>query len=517
MSDVPPTSADGAPPVRPEKPAFRHALPPARAKRAFQGIAVIVVLAIVAVAAATGYGWYRFNQIDRKDLALSESAGSIQNFLIVGSDSRSTVDPEDPDASAFLNAKGADQGGQRSDTIMVARIDPNAKTIDLISFPRDLWVPIQPSGSPERINTAYAQGKDATEGAQRLIDTIKVDFGIEINHYVEINFKSFKGITDAVGGVSLYFEKPVRDRSSGFYMYDTGCQTLTGEQGIAYARSRHLEYYSTSSKKWIEDPSADLGRISRQTLFMRTIVDKAQTRFGDMNVKSINDLISSTADNLSLDTNLSLNQMMTLAKSFKGFGGDQIRSHALPVYPDMTSGGASVLRLDAVAAEETLNIFRGLPPGTVSPSSVTLSVSNGSGTKNQATEVSARFAQLGYKATPGADATKTQTATVVRYAPGLESQAGLVARQLSGGAQLQPDKSLTGARAQIVLVTGSDFTGVLDQAAPLVVTTTTTSDPDSTVATTTTMAAPVVTIKPGEVTELVGVLAGEAPEGTVCN
>jgi hypothetical protein len=93
----------------------------------------------------------------------------------------------------------------------------------------------------------------------------------------------------------------------------------------------------------------------------------------------------------------------------------------------------------------------------------------------------------------------------------------LVARQLSGGAQLQPDKTLTGAKIQIVLVTGSDFTGVLDQASPLATTTTTTSDPNSTMATTTTLDTPVVTIKPGEVTELVGVLAGKAPEGTVCN
>ena len=516
MSDDPPSSANGDASVRPEKPAFRHALPPARGKRAFQGVAILVVMAVLAVVGAAGYGWYRYNQIDRKDLALSESSGTVQNFLIVGSDSRSTVDANDPDAAAFLNAKGADQGGQRSDTIMVARVDPNAKTIDLISFPRDLWVPIQPSGSPERINTAFAQGKDATDGAQRLIDTIKTDFNIDINHYIEINFKSFKGITDAVGGVSLYFEKPVRDRNSGFYMYDTGCQKLTGEQGIAYARSRHLEYYSTSSKKWIEDPSADLGRISRQTLFMRTIIDKAQTKFGDMNVKSINDLISSTADNLSLDTNLSLNQMVALAKSFKGFSGDQIHSHALPVYPDMTSGGASILRLDSAAAEEILNVFRGLPPGTVSPASVTLSVSNGSGTKNQATEVSARFAQLGYKATTGADATKVQPTTVVRYAPGLEFAADLVARQLSGGAQLQPDKTLSGAKVQIVLVTGSDFRGILDQATPLT-TTTTSPDSDPSLSTTTTMDTPVVTVKPGEVTELVGVLAGDAPEGTVCN
>lgn len=499
---------------RAPKPEFRHAKPASKKKWAIKGGVIAVVMALLVVAGVAGYGWYRYNQIGRDDLALAQSTGGVQNILLVGSDSRAVVDSTDPDASAFLNAKGAASAGQRTDTIMVIRVDSKNKTIDLISFPRDLWVPIAPTGEPERINTAFAQGKDSADGAQRLIDTIKNDFGININHYVEINFKSFKGITDAVGGVPMYFAMPVRDRSSGFYQYDTGCQTLKGDQAIAYARSRHLEYYDTKSKKWIEDPSADLGRISRQTLFMRTMFDRAQKKLGNLDVGAINKIIASTADNISLDSGFGIGDMVSMGKSFKGFTGDQIATHPLPVYLDMTSGGASILRLDAAAAEDTLNIFRGLPPGTVTPSSVTVGVSAATGVKGQGIDVTARLKQLGYVATAAGDLTKTQTQTTVKYAPGFERQADLVARQIGGGATIQSDKAMT-AKAPVALVLGTSFTGVLAEPVPASTTTTSsTIEPSSSTSTTT---GPVTTVKPGEIVDFVGILAGKPPAGTVCD
>jgi LCP family protein required for cell wall assembly len=464
---------------------------------------------------AIGYGWWRYNQIGRKDLALAESVGKVQNFLVVGSDSRAVVDADDPNSSAF----GHEESGQRSDTIMIARVDPTAKTIDLLSFPRDLWVPISPTMQPQRINTAYNTSDPETDGAQRLIDTIKADFGIDINHYVEIDFASFQGVVDAVGGISLYFNTAVRDTSTGFYQTELGCQTLSGEQALAFSRSRHFQFQD--KRGWQNDPSSDLGRISRQQLVMRKMVDKAQAKFGSLDLKAINDIVSSTSDQLKLDDELSLGDMISLGKSFKGFDGNQIQSHTLPVLDDTTSGGARVLLLDTARAEETLNVFRGLPPGTVSPSSVTLAVSNGSGAKNQATDVSNRLAGLGYKASVTADGSRTQARTVVRYAPGLQAQADQVARQLAAGAELQADKSLSGAKVPVVLVTGSDFTSVLDEATPA--TAPTTTQPPSTGApksTTTTAKAggstTTTTTAPGEVVEPVGYLDFEPPDGTTC-
>jgi len=542
MSDVPPTSDGTQPPwevgrsprrsersgrqvlgsskapiapgstVAPSKPSFRHAKPPRRGKTFLKvGIGVVVLVAL-GVATAAGYGWYRYNQIHRDSLALASSSGGVQNFLIVGSDSRETVSKSDANSSAFLNAQGAKESGQRSDTIMVARVDSKNKTVNLVSFPRDLWVPIQPSGEEERINTAFAQGKDSADGAQRLINTIKADFGIDINHYIEINFASFKGVTDAVDGIPMYFDKQVRDKNSGFYMYGTGCQTLDGEQALAYARARHLEYLDPKTKKWIEDPSADLGRISRQTLFMRTMLDRAQDKFGSMDIKAINSLVSSTADNLTFDSKLSIGDLVSLGKAFKGFSGDEIVTHALPVYLDMTSGGASILRLDTAAAEEVFNVFRGMPAGTVYPQSVVVSVTNASGTKGKAVEISDRLDQLGFTSKSAGDVSKSQAATVIKYLPGFERQADLLRRQLGGTAELQVDKTLKSS-APVSLVLGSSFTGVLAEPIPA---TTTTTAVGGVGASTSSSTGPVTTVKSGEITDFVGVEAGKAPEGVVC-
>ncbi|CAB4324443.1 MAG: hypothetical protein F2520_10910 [Actinobacteria bacterium] len=515
MSDVDPpvgaTRSPGAPPTKP-----KHAKPVARSKRAFQGIGILVVFAVIAVAAAAGYGWYRYSQIGHADLTLDASSGSVQNILIVGSDSRGVVDKNDPDSSAFLNAPGAENAGQRSDTIMVARVDPKARTVDLLSFPRDLWIPIAPSGSAERINTAFADGTDVRDGAQRLIDTIKANFGIRINHYVQINFKSFKGVVEAVGGVPMYFDKAVRDTNSGLYQYELGCVSLDGEQGLAYARSRHLEYLN-SKKQWIDDPTGDLGRINRQTYFLRTVLDKAQQKFGSFDVKAINGILSSTADNLILDKGFSVNQLVGLAKSFKGFSGEQIQSHALPVYPDMTNGGASILRLDSLAAEEIFNVFRGKPVGTVLPTSVTLGVSGATGVPGRSAAVVTRLSELGFHPSAAGDIAK-QARTSIRYAPGYRSQADLLARHLAAGADLKEDTSMSKSRTPVVLIVGVDYTDALDTpTAP-----TTTAAPSTTVGSapapsSTVTSSTTVPPRSGEVTGLVGVLAGKPPAGTVCN
>ncbi len=501
---------------------MRHARPRRRGRSfLLVGLGVVVVVALVA-AGVVGYGWWRFSQIHRDSLALAEASGGVQNFLIVGSDSRSSISKSDADAAAFLAAPGAEGSGQRSDTIMVARVDAKNRTIDLLSFPRDLWVPIMPSGEAERINTAFAQGKDSADGAQRLIDTIRADFGIEINHYVEINFGSFKGITEAVDGVPMYFDRQVRDRNSGLHVLQTGCVTLDGDAALAYARSRHLEYLDPKSKKWIQDPTADLGRISRQAFFMQTMFDRAQSKFGSMNVKAINDLVSSVADNLTLDEKLGIGDLVSLGRTFKGFSGSDIRTHSLPVYMDMTDGGASILRLDTAGAEDVLNVFRNLPQGTTTPWSVVVTVTNASGTKGRATEVTDRLDQLHFQASAAGDVAKSQTATIIRYRPGFEKQADLLARQLSGGAQLQADRSLKASRP-VALTLGSSFAGVLAEP-----TSPTTAAPPAAPSGTGAASAggdggapattgPVTTVTPAEVSERVGVIAGEAPEGTACS
>jgi LCP family protein required for cell wall assembly len=423
------------------------------------GLGLVVVI-LVALSAA-GYVWYRYNQIEHTDLDLDAANSEAQNFLIVGSDTRDVVDENDPDAQAFLDDENPEPAGKRSDTIMIARVDPSTKTVDLVSFPRDLWVPIAGTGTNERINTAYA----AENGPQRLIDTIRQDFGITINHYVEIDFRSFKGIVDAVDGVPMAFQTPMRDRHSGFYVDTAGCTALDGEQALAFARSRHLEYMD-GRMRWVPDQSFDLGRINRQQVFMRSVVDRAAEQSKGFDLRTMNDLLSSTTDHLKVDSGLDLGQMVKLARHFRDFTGDQLRTHTLPVYASETAGGASIVRLDTVAAKPIFDVFRGIAPGdAVAPPDVRLAIENGSGVAGQAGDAQVAFETIGFDVERTATSSKLRDVTVVRHAPGTEAIAAQVAAHLSPRAVLQEDSTL--AADELVVVTGKDFESVTQNGQPV--------------------------------------------------
>jgi hypothetical protein len=297
----------------------------------------------------------------------------------------------------------------------------------------------------------------------------------------------------------------LRDEHTGFHQFDLGCVSLDGEQGLAFARSRHMEYQDDRGR-WVEDPTGDYGRISRQQYFIRRVIDRANASFGSLDVKAVNDVVASTADNLTIDAGLGLGEIVDLARAFQGFAGDQIVTHNLPVTDRITNAGAWISELDEGAAEPVLNIFRGLPPDAVSPGSVTLAVRNGSGAEMQATEVSGELEVLGYHSAIGADTDETHARTVVRHAPGLERHADQVARQLAAGAELEEDASLEGENTPIVLVTGTDFTTVLDEARPPTTTTTVQVDDAETTAT---------TVDP-DAEEIIGVLPDTPPPGHDC-
>ena len=193
------------------------------------------------------------------------------NYLIIGSDTRAFVDTK-ADAEHFGSKQS--QTGQRSDTIMVAHIDPGQHTGVLVSFPRDLWVPI-PGHGTAKINAAFAYG-----GAQLTIKTIETDFDIPISHYLEVDFAGFRDIVNAIGSVPIYFPTPARDKNSGLAIGTPGCHNLTGAQALAYVRSRYYQYFANG--RWQYDPTSDLGRIRRQQYFIRSVSRAAiHTVFSD--------------------------------------------------------------------------------------------------------------------------------------------------------------------------------------------------------------------------------------------
>jgi LCP family protein required for cell wall assembly len=443
-----------------------------------------LVLLSLTVTAVFGYFYVQFGRLPHISLPagiLSHTGSSSdpQNFLLVGSDSRAFVE-----GTADRRSFGANTGPPRADTIMLVRIDPRSHHAWVVSFPRDLWVPIAPDGHMQRINTAYSAG------AQALIETIKRNFNVPIHHYAEVTFRGLQQVVDAVGGVKIFLPSPVRDwdttavphrNQTGLLILDTGCVLLHGDQALAYVRSRHFEYRQANGQ-WVPQPG-DLERNARQQDFVRRALRAALSK-GFTNPVRINRLTNAATGNLRVSGSLNLSELVKLGRNFRSLSADAMSQYALPV-KDARVNGAAVLKIsDQQKADEILAAFRdptpapaASKPASVTPQSVNLRVRNGSGVAGQAGAATDGLTKLGFTALTPGDTTRT-TNTTVRYGPGQEAKAALVASYLGAQPVLQSDATLKGVDVEVI--TGTDFKGVLAApraAAPASTTTSTTAAP----------------------------------------
>jgi LCP family protein required for cell wall assembly len=280
-----------------------------------------------------------------------ENAGlgptTIENYLLVGSDTRVGADPDSPDFGQIGNKVD----GQRSDTIMVLRYDPKTRTGAILSFPRDLYVPIYGTSGKDKINSAFSKS------AQTLIRTIEQDFGIPIHHYVEVNFEGFKALVDALGGVSIYFDAPSRDKKTGFYIQDPGCTKLSGIQALEFTRSRYWQTFTNG--RWRDDAASDLGRIKRQQDFMKQALAKAVQEAASSPVTATA-LLNAAINNLKVDPALK-SDIFGLANRLRKLGSGGLTSWTLPADGKQV-GDQSVLILRQHDAQPLIDYFRGTGP-----------------------------------------------------------------------------------------------------------------------------------------------------------
>ena len=425
-------------------------------QRALISFNILLIMGCLASATGIGYFYYRFGQLPRIGLpSLSEDAppGEPQNFLLVGSDTRAFVE-DAADAKSFGNSSKT--GGQRSDTIILVRVDPKTHRAAMVSFPRDLWIPIAPDGHTQRINTAFEDGPD------QLIKTIQLNWNVPIHHYIQVDFKSFQGLVDAVGGVQIYLPGAVRDRVTGLNITDTGCVLFHGDQALAYVRSRHFQYQENG--RWHSDPRGDLGRIERQQDFIRRALRKALSR-GLTSPSKLNRLVNVGIDNVTVDKGLSARDIVNLGKQFKSLAPDTLAQFQLPVVNARRGAAAVVVvaQKDKQRVEEIMQVFRGEPPAPsapVDPSAVKVQVLNGSGRSGEATSASEALQVAGFQLGSPGDGRRTSRTTIL-YGSGQLAKAQVVERYLAAGADLQESPSLQGV--DVRLITGSDYTGVLSE------------------------------------------------------
>jgi LCP family protein required for cell wall assembly len=296
---------------------------------------------LLLLTALGGWFWARsvYDKVEKIPLAdVLSTGGSGTNYLIVGSDTR---DPA-AIAEAGLDPGAFEEGGgQRSDTMLLLRfVDGKAK---MMSIPRDLYVPIAETDGSSKINSAY------NGGPRRLVLTIQQALGLPIHHYLEVDFVSFAGLVDSLGGITIDFPNPAHDDNTGLDITTPGPNHLDGAQALAYVRSRH--YVEVIDGHEREDPRADLGRVERQQRFLTAVFGK----LGDSrNPLTLARAANSASGGLRVDDTLGMTGAMRLAWRLRSLDPESV---VLPTEIGSNSAG-SVLFLVQPDADTALAQFR---------------------------------------------------------------------------------------------------------------------------------------------------------------
>jgi len=301
----------------------------------YSRILIIFFASIIGIAAtaASLFYWYinkantSMNSITSSEieniLTPVESIEEPVSILLLGRDSRDTTN---------------DLG--RADTIMLLYLNPGQKTATLLSIPRDTLVDIEGYGQ-DKINAAFAYG-----GEELMIKTVSSFLSANINHFVTIDFDGFVKLIDALGGVDITIERPLIDPNTGAN-FSAGNHHLTGEQALAYSRSRSTEL-------------ADIGRIQRQQLLFSSLVDqKLKSQYLGRIPDYFNILVENTKTDLDLLT------ILRYAKAGLSFGADNFETAIVPTHADWIEDNTISVQLPDLEESKAMwqRILLGEPAG----------------------------------------------------------------------------------------------------------------------------------------------------------
>ncbi|MBA3841378.1 MAG: LCP family protein [Actinobacteria bacterium] len=380
---------------------YRQPPPPPRTGLGLFGrILLVTFLAVTSLALAVVGGAYLYAHETVHDLQARSSdvvaaqkelhvakANAPAIALVIGYDHRAGIESANPSLS---------------DTLMLIRADPITKTISLLSFPRDLDVPIYCSASgpavgTDRINSAYSRCK-----SKGTLFTVEKLTGLPVNYLITVNFHGFKEVVDKLGGVWMDVDRRYYNKNTGSYLNNyaninlqPGYQKLTGQQALDFVRFRHTD--------------SDLTRTARQQSFVRAFREQVKANFSATSVPS---LVHAIAGNIEIAEGghpVSLGQVASYALFAYGLPTghlfqDRIENvlcglgcsasstdiaNAVQTFsnPDVQSSKA------ANAAALGTKLKEKAPP----PSSVTVTVLNGSGVAGVAANTSYLLGQRGYK------------------------------------------------------------------------------------------------------------------------
>ncbi len=344
----------------------------------------------------------------------------------------------------------------RTDSMLLARVDPKTKEVWLLSIPRDTKVTV-PGHGTQKINNAYALG-----GPELTIETVEKFTDVSINHYMAINFEGFEKAVDAMGGVWVDVPQEINDikadRSPGHRAahVDAGYQLLDGEHALTFVRSRDY-------------PDADITRMKNQQSFFMAIADQVAERTSMARIPGI---VSGVAPYISTD--MSLMEMLRTAQALRGagskrvytstIGGDWVSPYIVTdeeakatllakfnagepfVKPKASEGDSSTPDAEETEAEST-----------VDPAKVTVTVRNGAGIAGCAKQASSILKAQAFQVLDVGNANQFVYPETLVVFKGDRSAAELVAKALPPGTKLVESRGMYAYSTEVLVVVGRNW------------------------------------------------------------
>jgi LCP family protein required for cell wall assembly len=403
-----------------------------RRRRAWRLVLGVCATLVVVVGLAA---WWASAQIPRTEVSGLAAATRPLHVLVVGSDSREGLTPEE----RLALATGA-VDGERADTIFVLTLDGGRAA--MLAFPRDLWVR-RCDGTEGRINTAVALG-----GPSCLVETVRSVSGIHVSHYVEVTFGGFRDLVDAVGGVELCLDAPIADRDAGIDL-PAGCQRLDGADALGFVRVRKID--------------DDLHRIERQQTFVQALAREIASPASLVPSRAYR-LARDAGGAVTVDDSMGVASLARIAIAGRSLAAGRVVTHIVPVTDATGPQGAAVLNLQVATAETLFARFRtGAvldevtatgPADAPRPQDVEVRVVNAAGIAGLAAATADRLEARGFVVV-GLDNAALRDRSGVAHPPGSERAAALVAGTLGLSDRLVEDGTLS----HVTVVLGTDQEG----------------------------------------------------------
>ncbi|OEJ33331.1 LCP family protein [Streptomyces subrutilus] len=360
---------------------------PSRRRRL--GRTMLITSCALAVMAGGG-AWYLY-----RDLASSigsskalegarKSASGDVNVLLMGLDSRKDQNGEDlpDDVLDKLHAGSSDIGGYNANTLILLHVPADGGQAKAFSIPRDDFVDI-PGHGKDKIKKAYGLAKEKKQeqlvtqgvgdrrrleregreaGRKAEIETVRNFLGVPIDHFAELNLAGFYHLADALGGVPVCLNKPVKDRYSGAD-FPAGPQTLNGQQSLAFVRQRHGL------------ARGDLDRTKRQQAFLAGATKKLNSAGTFTDPVKLMKLIDAAKQDVVTDEGWDL---LSFVKQAKNLSGGKVRFTTLPIEGFGRNHGEDINVVDDMKIKRLIAEQIG-PKATPSPSAPGAASASGSG------------------------------------------------------------------------------------------------------------------------------------------